>query len=538
MFKDTVNTETINGVKIPKLKGEITVQLFDEKTGKLEKEVHGENMITNAVKDIFKSNYFGLLDYNSIMPIAQELFGGILCFRDTLPENAKMYYPPTTSNNPVIAHAGKTTYADAGDDNTRGLPSSESAYLERGYRHVWEFPSTQGNGTFQCLALTHKDTGDNWFYGETYNPVLVSNYKAGIAPTGDGGFTKYYPMAFHPVARVGHCFSATGTNELTIREFKKFGAIDKIGLNEQKLVSPELDNNYVTEAHVISGISFNVNRSRVIYDPSLRASGVTEYNELAFYSEGDIVRYNNAAYKCLAETTGTIDPTKWELIMGVAFLVYVNGTTMKIVEINLGDYSKTERTFTLSGISMAEFSTSLDPYMYMTDVDDDNHLYIQGSTNTVCYKITMDRSTIGGVDTPFVPVNVDDITKIACGSSSITGYGHYGLLIGSDTEFTKDGVTYVRGVIIEGNTSHPCALPAELRSIDWQNRYRALFRPDNNRSPVFYATSSVRWNNNTTFPVAMISKLFLSTIYNLTEPVSKSATQTMKITYQITEKED
>lgn len=86
MFKDVVKTKEINGVKIPKLKGEVVVRLFDEKTGKLEKEVHGENMVTDAVEDIFKSNYFGLLDYNSLMPISDELFGGVLCFRNELTE--------------------------------------------------------------------------------------------------------------------------------------------------------------------------------------------------------------------------------------------------------------------------------------------------------------------------------------------------------------------------------------------------------------------------------------------------------------------
>ena len=541
MFKDTVNTETINGVKIPKLKGEITVQLFDEKTGKLEKEVHGENMITDAVKDIFKSNYFGLLDYNGIMPIAQELFGGVLCFRDNMTESAKHYYPPTTYNNPVVAHAGKTTYGDAGDDNKRGLPSSESAYLEKGYRHVWEFPSTQGNGTFSCICLTHKDTGDWWLLGKKYSPFYMNGYRSGVAPTLDGGYAKVYPMAFHPVARVGHGFRATGNNEMTIYQFKKFGAIEKIGLNEQGLGSPELDNNFVTEAHVISNLSFNPKNARILYDPSLRAYGASAYDATQSYVENDIIRFNNAAYRCVENTpvpAGTIDPTKWELIMGVAFLIYTSGTTMKVVEINLGDYSKTERVFTISGINMAEFPESQSPYMYMTDIDDDNHLYIQSSTNTICYKITMGWKNIGGTDTPFAPDNVAEITKSSGTFDVIYGYGHYGIGIGTNSTIRIGSTDYSKETIFEGNTSHDCISLADINNETWQNRWRTFSRPENNRSPVLYGTASIRWDNKSEMPRLMLNKLFLSTIYNLNEPISKSATQAMRITYQITEAQE
>lgn len=515
-MKDDIYTQNVGGLKLPKLKGEVTVKLFNAETGELEQEAHGENMVSNAMKDIFASNYFGLLDYNYLMPLSTEIFGGVLCFRDTLPANAKKYYPPTTDVNPVVAHAGQSLEG-YGDDPKRGLPNEEaSVYLEKGRRNVWDFTPTQGNGTFSALALTHKDTGDFWFYNDSFQPVKLSDYAGGVSPS--DVFTTEYPQVFHPAIRKGYCFHRTGSSELTIFEFKRFGAIEKVGLNQQKLISPS-SNALITASHVITGLSVDPNKCRIIYDPSLRVAGADEYDSLETYVQNDIVTYKNVAYKCTAETTGDFDPTKWEVLSGYTWLVYVNGTTLKTIKINMSDYSFTEASHTLSGISMREFISAKDPYTQLTDIDDDNNLYIQGNTITTAYRIKM-------LDN-LVPNNVYTIEKSNRDCRTIIGFGNFGISIGTG-----------QGFILEGNNSHDVAIPEALDGTDWATRWYNHFRPETNRSPVAYSTGEVRWANNACAPRTLLNKLFLSTIYNLDQPISKSATQTMQITYQITEVED
>lgn len=526
-MKDDIHTQNVGGLKLPKLKGEVTVKLFNAKTGELEQEAHGENMVSNAMKDIFASNYFGLLDYNNLMPLAMELFGGVLCFRDELPENVKKYYPPTTDANPLVAHAGQTTYAQASDDNKRGIPNdNDSKYLANGRRHVWDFTPTQGNGTFSSVALTHRDTGDNWLLNEGFVAGDISNNTGGIAVA---GYTTKYPQVFHSPIRTGYCFHRTGSSELTIYEFKRLGAIEKVGLNQQKLTSPS-SNAFITASHVISGISFDPAKSRIIYDPSLRVVGANEYDELEIYDTNDIVRYKNVAYKCTSSTSGTFDPTKWEILVGYTWLVYVNGTTLKTAKINMADFTVTEASHTLSGINMKEFTSSKDPYTILTDIDEDNNLYIQGNTATKAYRIKM-------LDN-LVPNNVYEITKSDRASKVIVGFGHYGIALGGEPiTISGSNLTYTQSFILEGNNSHDVYLPQIMDSTDWQSRYYNLFRPETNRSPAAYATSEIRWAADTEAPRMFLNKLFLSTIYNLDTPVSKSATQTMQITYQITEVE-
>ena len=76
MIKETSQLQGFGGVKLPKLKGEVEIKLHNPTTGKT--EVHkGENMITNAVYDIFASNYCGALNYNALLPLYSKMYGGI-----------------------------------------------------------------------------------------------------------------------------------------------------------------------------------------------------------------------------------------------------------------------------------------------------------------------------------------------------------------------------------------------------------------------------------------------------------------------------
>jgi hypothetical protein len=166
MIKDKMQLQGFGGVKLPKIKGEVEIRLHNPTTGKT--EIHrGENMITNAVSDIFASNYCGALDYRKLLPLYNKMYGGILCFSkqlnvDTEQGAADDYFIPDnhpTNGNPVTAHAGQTSFSTQDDDYTRGVPLPIVA--EDGtVTFSWEWGLSAGNGTISALALTHKDVGD------------------------------------------------------------------------------------------------------------------------------------------------------------------------------------------------------------------------------------------------------------------------------------------------------------------------------------------------------------------------------------------
>lgn len=153
-----------------KLKGEMTIELTDTSTGEVETVVE-ENMITNAVNHILGLNPMGIfynvenpldpLDWDEgMLPICPNMIGGILLFSKPLEENADNIY--VKSDNLPVAYASNNVNSSA--NVARGsMNQTESKALDNGYRFVWEFTPSQGNGSIAAVALTSARGGLNGF---------------------------------------------------------------------------------------------------------------------------------------------------------------------------------------------------------------------------------------------------------------------------------------------------------------------------------------------------------------------------------------
>lgn len=150
-------------------KGELTIELEDQNTGAVE-TVSETNMVTNAVNDLLGTNPMGLfykcseqyddmVTWNSeLLPICPNMIGGILLFPGALAEDVANLYP-STANMPV-AYASNNVNATA--NVKRGsMNLTESMALDDGYKFVWEFTPSQGNGTIAAIGLTSKHGGAN-----------------------------------------------------------------------------------------------------------------------------------------------------------------------------------------------------------------------------------------------------------------------------------------------------------------------------------------------------------------------------------------
>ena len=149
--------------------GTLTVELEDVNTGVVE-TVSETNMVTNLVNDLLGMNPMGLFYKTSgqyddmvvwndeMLPICPNMIGGILMFSSTLTEAAGNIYP-STANLP-IAYASNDVNATA--NVKRGsMNLTESMALSDGYKFVWEFTPSQGNGTIAAIGLTSKQGGAN-----------------------------------------------------------------------------------------------------------------------------------------------------------------------------------------------------------------------------------------------------------------------------------------------------------------------------------------------------------------------------------------
>jgi len=149
------------------LKGNVVIEMIDETTRAVE-AVEETNMVTNAVNHILGINPMGIF-YNvsgqydthllwngNLLPVCPNMIGGILLYSEQVTEDAENIYPSTRKL--PVAYASNDVNATA--DVARGsMNLTESKALDNGYRFVWEFTPSQGNGTIAAISLTSKQGG-------------------------------------------------------------------------------------------------------------------------------------------------------------------------------------------------------------------------------------------------------------------------------------------------------------------------------------------------------------------------------------------
>ena len=363
-FTDKTGRQAMGAPNFPDLEGRFKIELFNARTGKLEERIEQKNIVTNAVKDIFKSNYFGGLSYAQLMPIFLEMFGGVLCFEDPLNESATDYYPPLASANRLIAHAGKTTYVPETDpeDRKRGNPNfSESHYITNGYSHVWDFAPSQGNGVISAIALTHKDTGSYWMYNPAFNPLIEMPVPYSVS-------TNYCIYFFDAANNKGYGAEYRNST-FTIYEVADVGYYNDIGLDQQRLDYDPTNSALVT-AHVISGPT---HRWHMLWIPS-----------------------DNEIHLLYVDSNGS--------------------STVQRKIVNTSTWTVTDANFTVQDASLAMFALAgeNESYPLPVQLDANGYMYLQGSNGKV-YKF--DYSD---------PTDVSEFTTANAGMAW-TGCGNYGI---------------------------------------------------------------------------------------------------------------
>lgn len=145
------------------LKGKTIIELTDVKTGKVERHEDG-NMVTNALQHIFEplghyKTAARLFTSSDMVPFYQNLLGGLLLFDGEIEENAEQIYAPSSVNLTACGVYGRqndTTNTCRGDYN---MTESEVNLNDKYVKFVYDFTTSQGNGNIACVALTSKRAG-------------------------------------------------------------------------------------------------------------------------------------------------------------------------------------------------------------------------------------------------------------------------------------------------------------------------------------------------------------------------------------------
>lgn len=151
------------------MKGRTEIILTDVNTGEVEKIV-SDNMLTNALHYVFNrpphffNNLLSAMQKTTdqaeaqLTPVYNHALGGVLLFPEPITEDANIIYAPADNQPVAIGSNDGYTGTDARRGSYNSIDSGEireegtNKFL--GYRYVWDFPTSAGNGRISCICLT------------------------------------------------------------------------------------------------------------------------------------------------------------------------------------------------------------------------------------------------------------------------------------------------------------------------------------------------------------------------------------------------
>lgn len=497
------------------IKGSATIELTNADGSK--EVIKHDNMITNAINDMCVSQRGEMATIlkmvNQNDSYAQTMFGGLLLFGETLNNDADDYTIPTAN---IVGYASQTAYA--GLDLARGsFNQSEGGVQEDGsYKFVWDFGTAQGNGTIKSLALCPNIMGkigasDTIVRGETNVGYIQSApatpfNSSGRMLTDDGSTDGISNWCFNICAIVDDVAYAVDNYNLAYnskyasKHICKNGGIFK--LYKFKLGATEIN------------LADKVARTRYMGSVDVKLPD-TFINEFAS-------RYTNG----FGVFNTYFDHMNKRLILSPNIFkanVAVNGT-LPYVDIDFtNNMSITEYTFTNTTpeamIMDSQTPTYGDsaPDLYFYVVKD--YIFVLSGTSKNARMYIVDRS------------NNTNIKKASFAGSDFV-FPNYTYSGGGFTPYFVNKNVFVFRARMGGSSDYNFILDINTGIVKELNGVR-LHAPTLN-----YGNDVVRISTGSYaryYPV--INPFIITTKNNLDSPVTKTASQTMKITYTLAESE-
>lgn len=474
-FIEKVQKAFNSGEKIP-LKGHTKITLTDVKTGE-KKVVEEDNIVTNAVANILSKNYSGLADYHLLMPL-KKLFGGVMCFQNSINEDANNYLPPNDTNNPMVACAGDTAHSTASP--FRGNPNGgETVVTDTSVKFVWDWATNQGNGTISTVCLCPANMGNIGLkpFDATqslYRPCAVKNEAFAGNTTITRDVAMHFPISINSDGTEGKCIWWSGTDfeEITVKhDWLKYGIMRG---NED----------FVETAH----------RSCTVRNLPLLKSHITQDDD--YYYCYAVVAYNEIEVTKISKDT---------------FLTENIDLTINGVSLYYGDYhadmaqvNRMIPRYGSDGVLTYLPNGALTSYTGVNLTNGNSPLVCDGSVS-----INPTSNRTGTSNSPFY-------RPICIGQRPISG-----IIVGEN-------------YLINGSLCYPLAFSDDCVN-DSGAKDGIIYDAISHGSAVWVSGLSRGLASARAGQGSILLPVFLSTINTLQAPIVKAATQTMKIEYTLTE---
>ena len=463
-----------------KLMGTTKIELTDVNTGEVE-VYENHNMVTNALRDIFKP--LGLSNrpnryFSDFVPYYQTLLGGILCFDTEITEDPDNYYPPANAN--LIGCAAYGVQNNTVNTCRGGYNQTESEInlKDRYVKYVYDFATSQANGTIASVCLTHKNGG---FTGYGYkNAVYNTSYPLLQAICED---TLQYVHPDYTGAKTSSAYSGmtVGTSEMAFLVDR-----DEDCMLYFKIVD-------TTHIHITKRRTFLKSVS-ILDNPRTTKPliGTIELDELATALSTSYMAYNydqetDSLYICSSPSS----------------YVEANGTIL-VTQIKIGTWEIAQ--YSVTNTSNVRVRTDGWWCAFVTD----GFLYLKAYNSPYnVYKFELSNSA-----------NVAMLTRI--NASTVSGY----------PKFAINGRIYYESYddqLLIANTHTNEIMPPEAKSF-FNANYNIHTIPVR-QEPLIYFCNYGTWSTMGWYMMCN----YLATINNLDVPVTKTADKTMKITYILQE---
>lgn len=462
-----------------RLKGTMVMELTDVNTSEVE-TITEENMVTSAVNHILGLNPMGIFykasgEYDdmvmwntNLLPICPNMIGGILLFSKVLEENAENIY--VQSDNLPVAYASNNVNSTA--NTARGsLNPTESKALDHGYKFVWEFTPSQGNGTIAAVALTSAQGGQNGFGSKVGDASAFLQLKS----VDLGSLSTAKQMVLFEIAEMDFennlAYSITFENS-AVRIRKLRLPIFSIGLNEKLDDSTYM----VVEEQTITTSVFHF------------LGSYTKYGEFMDGHDGYWYGFSNEGNSS-----------------GDAVMLWV--------KISKTDYTMTEGQWTLSNAKLMDVGnrdgSSSYPERVVKCCVRKGYLYVPANDKKGMYKVNLANSA----DVSLIAFGFTSKWKPLCETGTCELYMTLvgDLIVGGDFQILADDtVVHTQGSVRLTNTATPLFQFKEFL-FGWGGSYGKEYR------------------------AAYLLTPYLASINNLSSAVVKTVDKTMKITYTLTE---
>ena len=497
------------------MKGHTKIELKDVNTGEV-KVVEEDNMVTSALKRLLFVNPLlanPVADNDST--IIGNLIGGILLLEDAIDEKINTCCVPAGNKMTArgvhgLAYSGVVTECGSFSINESGLQEDGSVRL------VYDFNSSQGNGQISCVSLTSKSggkmgIGDNIenvdvqtisdiefnAYGEIKSNI-VNPYLNLVLLSSVNNIAVYFTTGYRP--------TVTRTIEFKVYD-APISSISVFGKSDYSSFKSYL--NVIPTERLIKTFSVELPEKVLSCFGTSGSSDVYRGGYVPYFFDGKIriilgpyssnIAPKGVAYLCIIDPiTETIDVKD------------IVNNSLGSMALSSNSYLSSNNTYAFGWANQVAVTQKylIAPIfvdggwkLYRINIEDNTDIVDLGFT-----KFTEDSNTIPEIYFRFI---TEEFVYFEYGRSNDNTYVYKYVINVLAGEVKRTNVTYIAYI---NSTQHSSQVHGnDLLLVNaWRN-------------------GSSNGNSLYAHPVPLI------TINNLSEPVVKTASQTMKVTYTISE---